>query len=549
MEHGQFDLHRLLAVVRRHRNWVYYFFCVSILLAVLFNLLPPTYEAKVTIRVKPVAKSLTDAAGSGWASEELARQKMYTYAELLRSRTVVEAAIAKFSADDPAPLTYEKAISQIRIRPLKDTEILEILVFDSSPANAQKLVNSLAVAFNERLLDIVRAESKDARVFIGERLADVKRDLDKAEKALIEYRKANQVVAINEQARTFVERQSNLRRLEAENRLLLEAARAKMKTPSIVVDTPVLQQYRQQIAMQEAELAGLMKTLTEEHPRVVQLQATITENRSKLQKELNRIAKGELALGETQRMTLQQISSQEEKELSQLPSTEIHLARLMLDYSVAEGVYTMLAKRYEESRISEVMESTNVQIFDMASLPEEPVKPRKTFNLVIAAFLGLFCGTLFTFVVEFFHKTIDTPDDMRDSLDLRLLGIIPQLRPKKRWKIWQFGTFQRVRYVIKDREQSPQAEAFRDFCTNLHDSVFSEKPLQAVLLASASAGDGGAMLAVNIAATLAYAGHKVVLLDCDLRNPSICDGFGLEDLGLTDYIKGDVSVDEVLQNT
>ena len=228
MDQGQFDLHRLLAVIRRHRNWIYYFFCIAILFAVLFNLLPPTYEAKVTIRVKPVAKSLADSSGGGWASEELARQKMYTYAELLRSRTVVEAAIAKLSAEDPASIPFEQAIAKIRIRPLKDTEILEILVLDSSATSAQKLVNSLALAFNERLLDIVRAESKEARIFIGERLADVKRDLDKAEKALIEYRKTNQVVAINEQARTFVERQSNLRKMEAENRLAVEAARAKI---------------------------------------------------------------------------------------------------------------------------------------------------------------------------------------------------------------------------------------------------------------------------------------------------------------------------------
>ena len=436
MGQDRIELHEILSIVRRRRNWVYSTFCVAIVLAIIFNMLPPTYEAKVTIRVKPATRSVTDAAGVPWSSEELTK-KMYTFAELIKSRTVVEAAIEKSTSGETEPLSYESVVGRIRVRPLKDTEILEVAVLASSPLEAQTFVNALAVAFNERLLNIVRAESKDARIFIGERLADVKRDLDKAEKALTEHKLTNQVVAINEQARTFVERQSNLKKLEAENRLALEAARAKMKTPSVIVDTPLLQQYRNRLAEQEAELAVLLKSLTDEHPRVINAQTALAETRAKLQSELLRIARGEVSLGETQKTTLQQINSLEEKELARLPAAETRLARLMLDYSVAEGVYTMLAKRYEEARISEVMESTNVQIFDMAALPKDPVKPLKTFNLVIAAFLGLFIGTMLTFVIEYFYKTIDTPEDAAHYLDFPVIGIVPRLEANTRWKIWQ----------------------------------------------------------------------------------------------------------------
>lgn len=435
MEQQRIDLHGLIAIVRRHRNWVYCIFCFAIILAIIFNLMPPTYEAKVTIRVKPAARGLTDTTGGGWSSEELARQKMYTYAELIKSRTVVEAAISKLVTDEKAPLIYENVVNRITVRPLKDTEILNMFVLAGTPQEAQLLANALSQAFGERLLDIVRAESKETRVFIGERLAEIKRDLDKAEKALVEYKKNNQVVAINEQTKTFVERQSIIKRLETENKLALEAARAKLKTPSIIVDTPVVQQYRARLAEQEAELAGLLKNLTDQHPRVQNLQASIAENRIKLQTELMRIARGEVSLSETQQSTLQRIITQEEKELAKLPATETRLARLMLDYSVAEGIYTLLAKRYEEARISEIMESTNIQVFDMAFLPEDPVRPRKTLNLSIAAFMGLFIGTMSTFVVEYFFKTIDTAEDLHRYLGLNVIGIVPRLDAKPRWKI------------------------------------------------------------------------------------------------------------------
>jgi uncharacterized protein involved in exopolysaccharide biosynthesis len=429
------DLNDLLSIVRRHRNWVYSSFCLAIILAIIFNLLPPTYEARVTLRVKPAVRALSDTAGATWSSEELARQKMYTYAELIKSRKVVETAINKINTEGTVPLTYENVVNRITVRPLKDTEILNVFVLSASPTEAQMLVNELVAAFNERLLDIVRAESKEARIFIGERLAEVRRDLDSAEKTLVDYKKSNQLVAINEQTKTFVERQSVIKRLEAENRLALEAAHAKLRTPAIIVDTPVVQQYRSRLAEQEAELAGLLKNLTVQHPRVINLQASIAENRIKLQTELLRIARGEVALNETQKTTLKQINDKSEQELAKLPAKETGLARLMLNYSVAEGLYAMLAKRYEEARISEVMESTNIQIFDMASLPEEPVKPRKNLNLSIAALLGLFIGTMLTFVIEYFYKTIDTAEDLRQYAPVRVIGIIPRLDPKPRWKL------------------------------------------------------------------------------------------------------------------
>lgn len=107
---------------------------------------------------------------------------------------------------------------------------------------------------------------------------------------------------------------------------------------------------------------------------------------------------------------------------------------------------------------------------------------------------------------------------------------------------------QRVRYIIKDREQSPQAEAFRALCASILNEGVSGK-IQSVLFTSASDGDGGAMVAVNTAATLAYTGKRVVLVDCDLRRPILSAGFGLDNVGLTDMIQGDADIEDVIQDS
>ena len=107
---------------------------------------------------------------------------------------------------------------------------------------------------------------------------------------------------------------------------------------------------------------------------------------------------------------------------------------------------------------------------------------------------------------------------------------------------------EKVRYVIKDREQSPQAEAYRSLCNSIRDEGAFGK-IQSVLFASASPGDGGAMTAVNSAAALAYAGKKVILVDCDLRFPIVGQGFGLENIGLTNLVQDEVSPEDILQDT
>ena len=435
MQQEQLDLRSLLAIVTRRRKAVYISFCLAMLLAVAINLSPPTYEAKVTLRVKPASRGLTDTTSIAWSLEET-KQKMYTFAELIKSRTVLDAAVGKINAEQKISVDYDDVFGKVSVRPLKDTEVLNIFALANSPQEAQLIVNSVALAFNEQLRDIVRAESKETRIFIGERLSDVKRELEKTERALVDYQAKNKAIAITEQTRNIVDRQSAIKKLEAENKLAVEAARAKVNKPSIIPDTPVIQQYRTRLAEQEVELAGLLKSHTAQHPLVVKLQASITENRKKLQTELARIAKGEVVLSETQKMTLRSLSLAEESEMAKIPEKERGLARLLRDYKVAEELYTMLAKRYEEARISEIMESANVQIVDMAALPEDPVKPRKILNFALAAFLGIFVGIMITFVVEFFNKTIDTAEDVRYYLNQRVIGSIPRRSSESRWKLW-----------------------------------------------------------------------------------------------------------------
>ena len=112
--------------------------------------------------------------------------------------------------------------------------------------------------------------------------------------------------------------------------------------------------------------------------------------------------------------------------LSQLPTKELELARLMRDAKVMEELYIMLMTRNEENRIAEAMQTADVQVIDEAILPLVPVKPRVKLNIAIGAVLGIFLGVGLAFLLEFLDNTFKTKDDVERMLGVPL-GQIPDL--------------------------------------------------------------------------------------------------------------------------
>jgi uncharacterized protein involved in exopolysaccharide biosynthesis len=211
------------------------------------------------------------------------------------------------------------------------------------------------------------------------------------------------------------------------------------------------------LADQEVELAGLLKNYTENHPKVVTLQAAMAENKTRLNAELSRVASGEVNVVQNQKAAIDRLNAQAESELSQMPAKEQGLARLAMDYNVAQELYMMLARRYEEARISEVMQPTFVQVVDVAALPDKKAKPRWLLNLAVACLLGLFLGVSSAFAADYFYKTIDSAEDVKRYLGQGVIGSIPSYSYKMNEKEnWQGYGKKLVPQVIKHAEAKSQ---------------------------------------------------------------------------------------------
>jgi polysaccharide chain length determinant protein (PEP-CTERM system associated) len=450
------DLRDIIKTLKKRRGIITKVFLAFVIAAAIISfLIPPTYEAETTLRIKQpkgLANSLLADMPTGGSNT---KQLMSTYAEILKSRTVIQTVIDKTQQNKENIPTYEGMLKTITTQPVKDTEILKIQVQAKSPEEARDVANILVNTFTDRLTSLVRSEQTVVREFIGQRLQGSKQELEKAESLLEMYKRDNKIVAPTEETKAMVDRLKDINQLSAQNTVNTAASQAKLSSAQqqldrekqgFVADSPLIQQYKGKLADYEVQLVSLLQKYTGNHPEVIATQAAIDETRTKINVEVSRIvnaeapsmnpihqgllqskiqSEAEIAASAAQKQAIAGIINDNEKELIKLPAKEQGLVRVMRDASVAQEIYVMLAKRHEEARISEVMQPTEVQIIDVAIAPEKPVKPKKMLNIVIAVIVGLFAGTGLAFGLEYMNKTIRTAEDVKQYLDLPVIGSIP----------------------------------------------------------------------------------------------------------------------------
>lgn len=458
MDENILDLRDILKILKKRRKIIFKVFSVFVGFALLISfLLPPTYEAETTLRVKQQSKGLADSllGGLGSMNPMGTKQVMSTYAEILKSRTVVQSVIDQTQQGKEEIPVYEDFVKTITTQPVKDTEILNIKVQAGTPEEAQLVANTLVNTFIDRMIALVRGEQSKVKEFIGERLQESKKELETAENALQKYKQNQKIAAPTEETKALIEKLAAIDKLSADNQIAAETAKAKLASaqsqlagqkPGFIAENPVIQQYKLKLAELEVNLVSLMQNYTDKHPQVIATKAAIAETRSKLNAEIAKVvnadapsanpvhqgllqakleAEAEVAVSSAQQQALRKLITQGEEQISKLPAKEQGLIKVMRDANVSQEIYVMLAKRYEEARISEVMEPTDVQIIDTAIAPEKPIKPKKILNTVIAAILGLFTGVGMAFALEYLNKTVRTSEDVQHYLGIPVLGSIP----------------------------------------------------------------------------------------------------------------------------
>ena len=455
------DLREIGAILKRNAANIARVTGVCIVAAgVYLAVATPVYESQALLRVKQpkgIGSSLLEAMPMGNAMANT--QLMNTYAEILKSRSVIIPVIEKTEEPNdegkfPAYEGYVKG--NVATAPFKDTEIMQLTVRANTAEKAQKANNLIVEGFLNRLTELSRDQQKATRGFIEERAVAAKKELKDAEDKLTEYKKANDIIAPDDAVKLATEKMGMVDKLNAENRVALATANARLASTNAqlngeaasIADNKSIQLYNSQLAQLEGERISYLDKYTAQHPKVKQVEQEIANLKQKINSEINKVAslqapsdnpvhqqllaakfqsEAEASVAQSNLAKLEQIDNDNKTDLRNLSDKEQEFVNLMRDVTVANEIYVMLAKRVEEAKVAEASVATEVQVVDSGTLPEKPAKPKKALTLLLAALLGALASSGFVVVRELLNRTIKNSDDVANYLDLPVLGNVPDM--------------------------------------------------------------------------------------------------------------------------
>ena len=524
---------------------------------------PRIYEATTTIEVDgEQQKRIKPEAARG--GERTSGELLKTIEQKLVSPALIAALLSHpelvndpdFLAEIPRP-AKESALSgalagRISTRLRSGTQLIDITIQDRIPAMAQKLARLTVEAFVSVSSESTARVSQSANAFLKGEAERLKDALSKSEHALQEYRETHQAVSLEEKQNIVGER---LKELNAKvttakaERLKLEADLAQVKQLSndpperllaltSIAASGEVQGLKKTISEKEAEMAALHQRYKEEHPHYIQAASSIAEFKAALVKAIQKAAvqlhTAHEAASATEQSLERALRSQETLAL-ELSGIAIPYQQLSREVESDRGLYDSVLARMKETDVSQGVAKYAVSVVAPASLPGSPIKPNKRAILLLSLGGGLALGLTLALGLHMLDDTFKTVDQAEAALGLRSLSAIPTRRKKP---------LDQVRRYLVEKPQSAITEAFRTLRTAL---LFTGSPggYRCLLFTSAIPGEGKSFCASNYAVALALQGHTTLLIDADLRLPSIGTAFlgkettpGLSDLlaGKTDLI-------------
>jgi capsular exopolysaccharide synthesis family protein len=219
-----------------------------------------------------------------------------------------------------------------------------------------------------------------------------------------------------------------------------------------------------------------------------------------------------------------------DKLLAQNPQDAAAIASITQSIELNQQIYATLLTQYEQVQIRETVRKNAITIVEPATLPLSPSKPNKLLNLAIGFLASLAAGLVLVLLFENIDQTLYTTDSIENISGLHSLGVIPKMKSRK----GQLPNFADSRYL----------DAFYSLCIQVNRSKFPHS----ILITSTEQGEGKSTIAFHLARILTLEGKKVVIVDCNLRNPVMQTLFNLPtECGLSDYLMGNVTLDAILQ--
>jgi capsular exopolysaccharide synthesis family protein len=434
------------------------------------------------------------------------------------------------------------------VRPVAGSRLVDISYSDPDPVRAQRIAAGLADAFINANLDKRFQANSYAKTFLEDQAKQLKLRLEDSEKALLDFGQKEQIVSVTEKSsiaeNNLAAANATLGNLAAERiksyELWKQVEGAKaINLPQFLANS-VIDGLRAKRNAFETEYQEKLETFLPGYPVMVQMKNKIAEIDRQLGSEVNTIKHSFKAAYES---SLSQENEMKER-IDILKAEVLDLQKRSIEYNILKrevdtnrALYDGLLQRYKEVDIAGGVGANNVFIVEKAAVPVSPSSPQLARSLMISMALGIMSGLGAAYLLELLDDTVRTSEDLERVTGLTTLGIIPA---SDRGKAFEAE-------LVDPRSQI--SEACRSLCTALQFSTESGLP-KTLLVTSAAPGEGKSTTALVIGTHFAAVGLKVLLVDGDLRKPSLHAKLGLGNhIGLSNLLTGALLPPDVIQNT
>jgi capsular exopolysaccharide synthesis family protein len=477
--------------------------------------------------------------------------------------------------------TFPDAVSDLQkalvvARPDREANVVQVIYQNTDAELAQTVLNVHARHFIEGRQGVQSAEARGTVDFLDEQLGALTLQLTEAEENLRDFSAANRVVSPEEEAagqvQLLVEMKAKRDVMETE-RASLAGLMAEIRAEA--ADTrPVegsgrapVSPYRRLFAFPSlftsavtgellSQLAALENEVTEKLARLEPADRDIQlllERIGFLETQLQSISETYLGSLDSQVASYDGALAGFQGELSRIPAAQMMYFRLRREAQVFSELYTLLQTRRKEAEIAAAVQDLSVRVVDPAPYPRVPVRPRPALSLFMAVAVGMLLGVGGAVAAEHRDRSVRDRRDLGRVTGAAVLGSIPELRataPRTGNRLpvpwFSNGRHLRPHLVSRITAGDPAVEAYRSLRTNLLFSRIDQPP-RVVVFTSPMPGDGKSTTAVNLAAVLAQQGHRILLVDADMRRGLLHEVLKTpREPGLSEVLFGKASLSEAV---
>jgi exopolysaccharide transport family protein len=475
------------------------------------------------------------------------------------------------SARTSAVLATFKGNLQVALVP--NTRIIEVRYRSPDKNIAARVVNTLANTYVEQNFKTRFESTMQASDWLSKQLVDLQIKVETSQEKLVKYQKEHEILGIDEKQNITTAKLDEL------NRELTTAESVRMEKESIYhlvqtgdsdsiaaaanvdgasrgssANSALLEKLREQQADLKIQVAQLSTQFGPSYPKLAQLNSQLKEVDAEIQTEIRKVAarlRGDY-LAAVQRESMLRTALEEQKqEANKLNESAIEYSLLKRDVDANRTLSEGLLERLKEAGVTAGLRSNNFRIVDVARVPTSPSGPNLLKNLALALALGLSTGIGLAFLLESMDNTVRTPEQAQTISALPSLGMIPLGSRSTRemsgnQKLALASSKEAVELVTQSRPRSQMAESYRALRTSLL-LTFAGGPPTVILITSALPEEGKTTTSVNCAIVLAQKGTRVLLIDADLRRPSIHKTLGMgPKIGLSNVLTGAATLQQAI---